>query len=131
MNSRILKYLILFLFGGVIYGIIEVCFRGYSHPTMIIAGGICAIFMCYIINTKMPFYLKVIFTASFITFIEFVFGCVFNLIFNMNVWDYSDQPYNILGQVCPLFFGLWALLSVGALYLIKYLSRELTKSIKN
>ena len=131
MNSQILKYLILFLLGGVIYGIIEVCFRGYSHPTMIIAGGICAIFMCYIINTKMPFYLKVIFTAGFITFIEFVFGCVFNLIFNMNVWDYSDQPYNILGQVCPLFFGLWALLSVGALYLIKYLSRELTKSIKN
>ena len=127
MKEKMLANTIIFLLGGVLYGIIEVCFRGYTHPTMLIAGGICAVFMCFLINTKLHFLYKVIVTAIFITFIEFIFGCVFNLILNMNVWDYSDQPFNILGQVCPQFFGLWALLSVLALYLVKQLYKTLLK----
>ena len=130
MKQKTVIPAIMFLTGGVLYGIIEVCFRGYTHPTMIVAGGLCAVFISYLTNTSIKFYLKVTLSALFITFIEFLFGCVFNLALNMNVWDYSDQPFNILGQVCPLFLGLWAGLSVLALHLVKQLQNGLKNTQK-
>lgn len=36
-------YISLFLVGGFIYGIIEVTYRGYTHPSMFILGGVCLI----------------------------------------------------------------------------------------
>ena len=39
MTQR-LKYLFLFVTGGLLYNIIEIAFRGWSHWTMFILGGI-------------------------------------------------------------------------------------------
>ena len=36
-------------------------------------------------------------------------------------WDYSDMPFNILGQVCLPFSALWVLLSALAIILDDYL----------
>lgn len=38
---------------------------------------------------------------------EFVTGCIVNLWLGWAIWDYSDLPGNILGQVCPQFALLW------------------------
>ena len=65
-----------------------------------------------------------------ITFNEFIFGCVFNLWLHFNVWDYSNQPYNILGQVCLLYTNLWFLLSIIAILLDDYLRYKLFKEEK-
>lgn len=43
-----------------------------------------------------------------VTAIELVFGLIFNVWLGMNVWDYSNQPFNILGQICPIFSLIWA-----------------------
>lgn len=39
--------------------------------------------------------------------LEFVSGCVLNLWLGLGVWDYSNQPGNVLGQICPAFGLLW------------------------
>ena len=50
-----------------------------------------------------------------ITLLEFVAGCIINLWCGLNVWDYSELPLNICGQICILFTGYWCLLSVIAI----------------
>lgn len=129
---RFLRYntLIYFLAGAYIYGLIEVLFRGYTHPSMMIAGGICFVLISAVSTLKINLVFKSIICGIFITIIEFIFGCIFNIFLNMQVWDYSDQPFNILGQVCPLFIFLWCGLSVFAIFIAIYMEKELSKSIK-
>ena len=39
-------------------------------------------------------------------------GCVVNRLLKWQVWDYSGRFGNLLGQVCPLYTGLWFLLCI-------------------
>ena len=48
---------------------------------------------------------------------EFVTGCIVNLWLGWNVWDYSNMPYNLLGQICPQFIALWVSISLLAIVL--------------
>ena len=48
---------------------------------------------------------------------EFVTGCIVNLWLGWAIWDYSDLPGNILGQVCPQFALLWIPLVLLAIVL--------------
>ena len=111
MNLRILKkYALLFAIGAVGYAAIETIWRGHTHWSMMIAGGICFILFSVIselMNGK-SILLRAGACAIAITAVEFVFGVIFNLLLGMSVWDYSDMPLNILGQICPTFTLLWA-----------------------
>ena len=49
--KSIIKYPMLFLFGGSIYYLLEIIFRGYSFPAMVVCGGLCFI-ICGAINEK-------------------------------------------------------------------------------
>ncbi len=62
-------------------------------------------------------FFKCIISGGIITAVEFAFGCIFNLWLGLNVWDYSDVPYNVLGQICPKFFSAFGF-AVGALALL-------------
>ena len=44
MKKILNKYIILWIIGGIIYAMMETLFRGHTHWTMIILGGIC--FIC-------------------------------------------------------------------------------------
>ena len=104
-----LKYLTLFLVGGVFYYSLEVIFRGYSFPAMAVCGGLCFI-ICGAINEKsrcMPLVLQQLIAASGITVIEFIFGLILNVWLELDMWDYSNMPGNVLGQICPQFMVLW------------------------
>ena len=35
------EYLVLFLIGGIVYVLIEISYRGYSHISMFLVGGLC------------------------------------------------------------------------------------------
>lgn len=52
-----------------------------------------------------------------ITTVELVFGIAFNLILREHVWDYSNVPLNLMGQICVPFSLLWFMLS-GAVFKI-------------
>ena len=104
-----LKYLTLFLVGGVFYYSLEVTFRGYSFPAMAVCGGLCFI-ICGVINERsrcMPLVLQQLIAASGITAMEFIFGLILNVWLGLNMWDYSNMPGNVLGQICPQFMILW------------------------
>ena len=60
-----------------------------------------------IIDWNMLFWYQMIIGDICVLILEFVFGCIFNLILEMNVWDYSDLPFNLLGQICLPFALLW------------------------
>lgn len=127
------KHLCLFGIGGLIYYFIECLWRGYSHWSMICCGGICFVIIG-LLNELYTYDMSIVsqmFLSSIvITFNEFIFGCVFNLWLHFNVWDYSNQPYNILGQVCLLYTNLWFLLSIIAILLDDYLRYKLFKEEK-
>lgn len=111
--KNIIKYPMLFLFGGSIYYLLEIIFRGYSFPAMAVCGGLCFI-ICGVINEKsrcMPLVLQQLIAASGITVIEFIFGLILNVWLGLNMWDYSNMPGNVLGQICPQFMILWFFLS--------------------
>lgn len=104
------KYLFFFLLGGSIYYMMEIIFRGYSHASMFIVGGIAYI-LIGIINEYFPWDMYIETQAfigvSTVLVLEFISGCILNLWLKLNVWDYSNQFGNILGQVCLLFAIIW------------------------
>lgn len=113
-----IKYLILFLLGGYIYYGIEILWRGYSHYSMIICGGICFIYAGLQneqVEWDYPFWKQVLRVEVFILSAEFITGCIVNLWLGLNVWDYSGLPGNILGQTCPQFALLFLPLSAIAI----------------
>ena len=114
LSETLLKYGFLAILGGVGYYTIEVFYRGYSHISMAICGAVC---MCAIYNIndpkrKMPFPMRILLGTVIITAVEFIAGCILNLWLGLRVWDYSNLPYNLFGQICLGFIILWMLLNV-------------------
>ena len=69
-------------------------------------------------------------SAVIITVLEFVTGCIVNLWLGWNVWDYSELPFNILGQVCLYFFFAWFFISFPVIK-IENLLHKLVDKLKN
>lgn len=120
----LLKNTILCFIGGIIYYLIEIAWRGYSHWTMCLLGGLC--FLCIgLINEfftwEMKIWKQAIFGTALITFLEFLSGCIINIWIGWNVWDYSNVPFNILGQICLPYMILWFPLTIIAIVLDDYL----------
>ena len=55
----------------------------------------------------MPLVLAALAGAAIITAYEFAVGMIVNVQLGWQVWDYSQIPGNILGQICPMFTGTW------------------------
>lgn len=110
-----LKHGILFGLGGIFYVIIELLWRGNSHWSMFVLGGLCFLIIGLINEQsrgKIPLILQMSISAVIITALEFVTGYIVNIKLDMNVWNYSDLPYNIMGQVSLLYTILWFFLSL-------------------
>ena len=109
---------VIFLTGGFVYGAIELIYRGHTHPSMFVLGGICLLWVGGLdsfFRIRLPLRVQVILGGMLITAAEFMFGLVYNIWLGMKVWDYSRLPLNIMGQVCPLFFFAWVALSLPAI----------------
>ena len=108
------KYIILFIIGGVGYGVIEVLFRGYTHWSMILTGG-AAFVSLYLINSTLnstSIFIKAFLGMIVITALEFTVGIIVNKIFSLQVWDYTNMPGNIMGQISLQFSACWYGLSL-------------------
>lgn len=123
----------LFLIGGAIYVLIELVYRGYSHWTMFLLGGLCFVLIGGVneyIPWEMPLWLQAGIGAVIITALEFICGCIVNLALGWNVWDYSNTPLNILGQVCLPFAIIWFVIAHFGIILDDYLRYWLFKEEK-
>lgn len=122
--KQVAKYFFLLNVGGTIYVTLECLWRGYSHWTMFILGGIC--FICLglineVLSWDTPLWKQMIIGGAIITVLEFITGCIVNLWLGWNVWDYSNTPLNILGQISvPSSIG-WIFLSLVGIVLDDWL----------
>lgn len=119
------EYIAAFLFGFFAYAFFEIAVRGYTHWTMGILGGIS---FCVIGSMEhsldAPAAVRALFAAVFVTASEFTVGVFDNLIMGWRVWDYSDRPFNLLGQICPQFSAVWYLLCFAAVLIAKRFCRQ-------
>ena len=122
------KYLFLFCVGAGLYISIELIYRGYSHWTMGVLGGISFVsigLINEILSWDTPLALQALIGSLIITFYEFVFGVVLNILLGLNIWDYSNLPFNILGQICIPFSVIWYFLSIIGICLDDFLRWKL------
>lgn len=129
--KNFLEYLFLCLLGGSLYYSLELGFRGFSHWSMFLLGGICMAFFAWQGRREhwsRPLWIQVIRCTLFVTACEFLTGLIVNKWLNLAVWDYSDQPYQLLGQICLPFAVLFSgLCAVGILvdgYLLHWIFKE-------
>ena len=123
---KLSRYVFVFLMGFFLYAFVEVTGRGYTHWTMCITGGIVLLVIYTLSNRPATSLIRAcLLGTAAITLIEFAVGVFDNIIMGWEVWDYSDIPLNILGQVCSLFSLLWFVLCIPAYYLCRYIAKQL------
>lgn len=118
--------------GAVLYGLIEVVARGYTHWTMALTGGTVMVLLNLINQTReLHILIKCLLGAVVITSLEFCVGMVSNVVLGWNVWDYSDKPLNIWGQICPQFTLVWYFLSIPAFALCSFIESRFSLRQRN
>ena len=119
------KTAVLFGIGGFGYGLIEIMWRGYTHWTMAVAGGLSLVMLSRVERFRQRSRVcKAALFALGVTGIELVFGLIFNRLLKMHVWDYSDQPLNLFGQICLLYSVLWGVLGLLMMPLVHKFNRS-------
>ncbi|HBR04044.1 MAG TPA: hypothetical protein DD738_15705 [Ruminiclostridium sp.] len=125
MQCRLFKNLFLFAVGGGAFYLLEVFWRGYSHRSMLMVGGLCFLLIGQInehmLTWNMLLLLQMGIAAVMVTGIELIAGFIFNVWLGLDVWDYSALPGNLWGQICPQYTAIWFLLSVTAILLDDYI----------
>ena len=114
------EYIFLWALGGSIYYLLEMGFRGFSHWSMFIVGGLALCFCTYqgeVMKWTEALWIQVIRSVIFVTSLEFITGIIVNKYLQIGVWDYSDQPLNLWGQICVPFMILFSGLLVVAIWL--------------
>ena len=119
-----LKPIILALIGGTIYVLIELTWRGYSHISMFILGALCFVLLGSInefFSWELGMIWQMLIGSSIVTTLEFIVGIIVNIWLRLGVWDYSNLPFNFMGQICLPFSIAWTLLSGIAIVMDDYL----------
>lgn len=119
--------LIIFFIGATGYSTIEYIFRGYTHWSMALTGGACLLAFYYYVkaNKEASIFTKAAVGAVIITIYEFCVGLLVNIGYGWHVWDYSAQPGNILGQICPLFTFAWFAICLALLVATKFITKHI------
>ena len=116
------------LVGSVGYCVLEMIWRGRTHWSMALAGGVC-LAAEYGINgvfRHVPLWRRCLMGAAVITAVELGTGRLFNR--QYQVWDYRGCRGNLDGQICLLYSFLWFLLSVPLCGLSSVIRKKLSQS---
>lgn len=76
---------------------------------MFICGGLSGIFghLLYQNNPGMSIIKKSLLITVMILALEYISGYIVNIELGLRVWDYSNLPLNINGQICMRFALIW------------------------
>lgn len=133
----ILEYLFIFITGAIIGWSLELIYRRYfglsrkwmnpgflSGPYLPLYGtGVCLLYILCRIQMALP--LRVILFALLTTGIEYVTGAFFLKKYNVRLWDYSSEKFNLRGHIAPLYTFFWTILSLLFYYVLyPYLYRQ-------
>ena len=114
---------IFFLFGALLYPLLEIVWRGWSHWSMSFAGGLCLLGLSRVEKKKPHLCLrkKCLLGAVIITLVELTTGLICNKWLQLKVWDYSHLPANLWGQVCLFFTAIWFMLCIPVFQILQRL----------
>ena len=123
VEKNIKSFIFMFFVMGFINTNIELLFRGYTHPSMLIVGGLCGAFIGLLNekNHNVKIWQQCFLGTIIILLLEFISGYIINIKLGLGVWDYSGLRFNLLGQVSLLFGVLWFFLCVPIIWLDDYL----------
>lgn len=107
-----------FLVGFVGYPLLELAYRGRTHYSMALAGGLATSLIGRVSRVRGSIPAKACICGLGITAIEGAFGLIWNR--QYGVWDYRRQPLNWRGQVCAKYTALWCVLSGGMLAVLEH-----------
>jgi len=111
--------IVLFAIYSFMGWIIEVVYRSWSQRQFINAGFLYGPFLpiygfgaAFIIIMESlihtwPLPVKLIVYGIVLTIIEYFVGFIFEKVFKLKLWDYSDNKFNIHGRACLLFSLVW------------------------
>ena len=109
-----------FCIGAAGYPLIELGWRGRTHPAMALAGGLslCALRRIGRMMKGRPLWQPTLLGGLTITGIEYAAGRFFNR--RYQIWDYRRVPLNVQGQICIPYTATWCLISAAALRCMRY-----------
>jgi len=125
LSKIILNYLVGLLVGFILEFVYRsLCAKRFIRPLFINLQmyGLSAVFLYGLALWPLNPALKIILMAVFMTALEFIIGYGYWKIKRIRLWDYSRQPLNFKGFICPLFSAAWLALALLYYYLILPLS---------
>ena len=122
--KRIINYIVLFIAFSALYVWIEIMFRNRSDRSMVFLSGTVGIIIG-LCNNIIPWSMTLVQQALIggfliVTPMEYIVG---KYIVNqdLSIWNYSNMPLNIDGQICLPFTLIWCVISLGVIVLDDYL----------
>lgn len=118
---RVWKNLLMGYLGGMSYASLELLWRGRTHGSMFVLGGVCFVLIGKLGKVKpaLPVPARALVSAGMVTVLELGCGLLVNR--NHGVWDYRQLPMNYHGQICLPYTLLWVPVSLGAIWLYEWL----------
>lgn len=119
------------LLGMIGYPCLELLWRGRTHLSMALAGGMSCAAICRCAQGQGGLPRRALKGACAVTAIEYAVGRLFNR--RHQIWDYRGLRGHIQGQICPQYFLAWCLLSgvvIGASGLWPGLARRPRRSAR-
>ena len=120
-----LERMSIFLLGGGGYLAIELAWRGTSHWTMFLAGGICLCFLQWLAALRLALPLAAGAGAMGTSTLEVLIGLICREFLHVAVWDYSNEWGNLAGLICPRYCFYWFVLC-GWVILVLRVTRRVT-----
>lgn len=122
---RFWKLSLLFYLGGMCYSALELLWRGFTHWSMFLLGGLCFVLVGNLKRLRLPWLLME--AALLITGLELCCGLLVNRTYR--VWDYRHVPLNFRGQICLPFTLLWIPVSLIAMLIYKSVDRGIDNAL--
>lgn len=113
----------LFYLGGAVYMTLEFAWRGRSHGSMFLLGGLCFCVLGRLGSRPLPTAVKTAAGAVVVTGLELATGLAVNQ--DHRIWDYRRMPLNFRGQICLPYSLLWLPLSLAAFVLYRRAERAI------
>lgn len=129
-TGKMILSVLLWVWTGTLYFFIEVAWKTANGRPDTISWTmlLLAIFLAVPLERcgaevpwNMPLIIQAIICTCAITAAEFCAGCVLNLWLRLDIWDYSNMAWNVLGQICPQFIAAWFILSIFAIIMLDWM----------
>lgn len=111
--------------GGMAYSGLELLWRGRTHGSMFVLGGVCFVLIGGLgrVRPALPVPLRMLAAAGVVTALELGCGLLVNR--DYTVWDYRNMPMNYHGQICLPFSLLWVPVSLAAIWMYDLVDRKM------